>query len=99
SKAHRLEPLLLARAREVAQLVAHPLPGLAFMRGQLGRCFETDLHVGDDLQPGMRPIELDPRDAIAKGIEVLAAYRRLRLRLGVMFQAVQPRGGAGQMWA
>jgi hypothetical protein len=42
----------------------------------------------------MRPIELDARDAIAKGIEVLAAYRRLRLDLDVMFQAVLARGAA-----
>ena len=71
----------------IAQALAQGVPGLAGFE-RLGRARkDLDRHLGDDRQAIVRSIVLEPRNAVAEGIEVLVLRARRRIELERVLEA------------
>ncbi len=71
----------------IAQAFPHALPGLAVLEGTAAARQYLDLHLRGDAQAVVRAIVLEPRDAVAEGIPILAQRARLRIEAEGMREA------------
>ncbi len=71
-----IEPLGRKRVGVIGQRFPHGFPGIRFFQDRRGAAAHLDREVGDDVEPLVRPVELEPRHRISERIDLFAAARR-----------------------